>query len=122
MLDRVMVNAAASRAVPHHAIALDRGISPDTLRRHYADELDGGAWLAVAYAEQTMFEAMRGPDIGAAVRAASFVLSRRSKEYRDVQDTTATPDTGEVTIRRTRADGSMVEVRVGADGSSTGDT
>lgn len=91
-LTRAAVNGMASRAEPHHRIAATLGISPDTLRRHYADELDGGPWALIALAENTLVRAMGlvVTEPASAVKAATTVLSRRGGEaWREKQDDTA---------------------------------
>jgi hypothetical protein len=90
---QVAVNAMASQQIAHKIIAKVIDISPDTLRRHYAAELDGGPWAFVALAEHTLIRAMVNVEEnpGAAVKAAETVLSRKGGEtWREPKDETAT--------------------------------
>jgi hypothetical protein len=118
-LTRAAVNGMACRAEPHARIAGVLGISPDTLRRHYAEELDGGPWAFVALAEHTLIRAMVNVEEnpGAAVKAAETVLSRKGGEtWREPKDDAATAT---VNLVIQRAEPSLTEAPVANEPSVT---
>lgn len=111
---RLAVACMSAEGVSQERIAEQIGIDPTTLRRHYPDQLDHGHDFRMRKVKQTAFEmATRGDTPAMTI----FVLKTQAG-WRET-DATATPDTGEVTIRRTRSDGSSVEVRVGPEASIT---
>lgn len=104
----------AAEGVPQERIAEHIKIDPKTLRLRYPDELDHGHDFRMRKVKETAFTmATRGDTPAMTI----FVLKTQAG-WRET-DATATPDTGEVTIRRTRSDGSIVEVRVGPEATIT---
>ena len=52
---RRTVKALSGYGVPHEGIAVHIGIDPETLRKHFRDELDRGSVEATAKVAQTLF-------------------------------------------------------------------
>ena len=93
---QVAVNAMASQQIAHKIIAKVIDISPDTLRRHYADELDGGCNLSISAVMRAMFRKACDGD----VNAGKFILERRGGPmWREPKDDAATA-TVNLTIQR----------------------
>ena len=83
---RKTVQAMAGYGIPHDDIATVIGISPHTLRKHYAKELDTGQIIATSKVAQNLFRIATGEG-REAVTAAVFWLKTRAgwSEYSAAQ-------------------------------------
>jgi hypothetical protein len=89
---RKTVQAMAGYGIPHDDIATVIGISPHTLRKHYAKELDTGQIIATSKVAQNLFRIATGEG-REAVAAAIFWLKTRAgwSEYGEFHKARAMP-------------------------------
>lgn len=100
----------AKDQIPHEAIAEIVGCAPDTLRRHYAAELDGGNAFTKGFVMAALIRKAGDGD----VQAQKFYLERRGgTEWRETSEVAHTGDVV-IEVKRGRADGSATVETVGA--------
>lgn len=99
-----MVSSGATHAI----IAKMLGLAPDTLRRHYATELDAGRELITAELANTLVQKARRGDNTALI----FWLKTKAG-YRETSEVAHTGDVV-IEVKRGRADGSATVETVGA--------
>lgn len=75
---REQVKTMAGLGVPDYDIAKVVGVSPPTLRKHYAEELDVGHVVANAKVAQTLFKTATDPTNPKSAVAAMFWLKCRA--------------------------------------------